>query len=248
MTEFKEQVALVTGGTRGIGRAIARHLAQEGASVAILGTRQETAEAAAAELSAETGSTVKGWGADVSQSEQVEGAVNAVLEAFGKIDILVNNAGITRDNVLVRMSEDQWDQVLDTNLKGAFHCLHAVAKPMMKARYGRILSISSIVALTGNPGQSNYSAAKAGLIAMSKSLARELASRNILVNCLAPGFIDTDMTSVLPDKVKEEALARIPLARMGQPEDIARAAAFLVSPCNTYITGQVLAVDGGLAM
>jgi 3-oxoacyl-[acyl-carrier protein] reductase len=199
-------------------------------------------------LSAESGAIVRGWAADVAQSAQVNAAVSGVLEAFGKIDILVNNAGITRDNVLVRMSEEQWDQVLDTNLKGAFNCLHAVVKPMMKAHYGRILNISSIVALTGNPGQSNYAAAKAGLIAMSKSLARELASRNILLNCLAPGFIDTDMTAILPEKVKEEALSRIPLARMGTPEDIARAAAFLVSPLNSYITGQVLAVDGGLAM
>jgi len=248
MSEFKEQVALVTGGTRGIGRAIALHLALQGATVAILGTKAETTTAAAEALSAESGAIVRGWAADVAQSAQVNAAVSGVLEAFGKIDILVNNAGITRDNVLVRMSEEQWDQVLDTNLKGAFNCLHAVVKPMMKAHYGRILNISSIVALTGNPGQSNYAAAKAGLIAMSKSLARELASRNILLNCLAPGFIDTDMTAILPEKVKEEALSRIPLARMGTPEDIARAAAFLVSPLNSYITGQVLAVDGGLAM
>ncbi len=248
MAEFSSQTAIVTGGTRGIGRAIATALAEKGATVAILGTRPDTVARAADELAAATGASVTGWACDVSQAARTEEVFGEIAARLGKIDILVNNAGITRDNLLLRMTEQQWDDVIATDLKGVFNCCHAVSRHMLKARYGRIVNISSVVGLLGNAGQANYAAAKGGVIAFSKSLARELASRNILVNCLAPGFIETDMTAVLTRAQKDEAASHIPLGRIGTPGDIARAAIFLASPENTYITGQVLSVDGGMAM
>lgn len=239
--------ALITGGSRGIGKAIALKLAEAGADVMMnyFGDIAE-AEAAAAECRA-FGVKVAICPGDVSNSEDVEQLFKAAVAELGGVDILVNNAGITRDGLLLRMSDEDFDKVLATNLRGAFLCMRAAAKLMLKQRFGRIVSISSVVALRGNAGQVNYAASKAGIIGMTKSLAREAASRNVTVNALAPGFIETDMTAVLPAAVREKMLAGIPAGRMGQPEDVAAAALFLASPAASYITGQVLRVDGGMA-
>ena len=242
------KTALVTGASRGIGRAIALRLAAEGASVAInyAGNTAKAEETKAAIEAA--GGKAALFQADVSDSAQVEQMVAAVTEAFGTIDILVNNAGITRDGLLMRMKEEDFDAVLDTNLKGIFHVTKAVSKLMMKKRAGRIVNMASVVGIMGNAGQTNYAAAKAGVIGFTKSAARELAARGITVNAVAPGFIATDMTAAMPEKAKEATLAAIPLRRMGEPEDVANAVAFLVSDQASYITGQVVKVDGGMVM
>lgn len=242
------KVALVTGASRGIGRAIAIRLAAEGAKVAInFAGNTEKAEAVKAEIEAAGGEALLVQ-ANVADAVAVEEMVAKVVEVFGGIDVLVNNAGITRDGLLVRMKDEDFDAVLDTNLKGVFYCTKVVSKLMMKKRSGRIVNMTSVVGVNGNAGQTNYAAAKAGVIGFSKSAAKEFASRGITVNMVAPGFIDTDMTSVLSDKAKEAALAGIPLQRMGTPENVADAVAFLVSDQAAYITGQVIHVDGGMVM
>ena len=238
------KTAFVTGSTRGIGLAIARGLYDAGARVAIVGRDLTRAQAVASEL----GEKALGISCDVARADQVEAAIGTAEAGLGPIDVLVNNAGITRDNILLRLSESDWDAVLDANLKGAFHTTRAVIKGMMKRRSGRIISITSVVGLTGNKGQANYAASKAGLIGFTKSVAREYASRGILVNCIAPGFIDTEMTSALPDAARASLLEDIALGRLGRPEDIAGAVLFLASNLAGYITGQVLVVDGGMVM
>ncbi|MFC2342925.1 MAG: 3-oxoacyl-[acyl-carrier-protein] reductase [Negativicutes bacterium] len=240
--------ALVTGASRGIGRALALAFAAEGASVALnFAGNVAAAEAVRAEIESAGGKAIL-VPADVSDENAVEDMVKTVTEAFGSIDILVNNAGITRDGLLLRMKEEDWDAVLNTNLKGVFLCTKAVSKFMMKKRYGRIVNMASVVGVTGNASQANYAAAKAGVIGFTKAMAKELASRGITVNAIAPGFIRSDMTDVLPDKVKEAMLAEIPLGRAGEPADVAKAALFLASDQAAYITGQVLKVDGGMVM
>ncbi|AEH48620.1 3-oxoacyl-[acyl-carrier-protein] reductase [Parageobacillus thermoglucosidasius] len=242
------KVALVTGASRGIGRAIALELARQGAKIAV---NYAGSEAKANEVVGE----IKNMGgeafaiqADVADAQAVEQMVKTVLERFERIDILVNNAGITRDNLLMRMKEEEWDDVININLKGVFNCTKAVTRPMMKQRYGRIVNIASVVGVMGNPGQANYVAAKAGVIGLTKTAARELASRNITVNAVAPGFITTDMTERLSEEIKSEMLKQIPLARFGEPEDVAKVVAFLVSDAASYMTGQTLHVDGGMVM
>ncbi|MGH7515790.1 MAG: 3-oxoacyl-[acyl-carrier-protein] reductase [Gemmatimonadales bacterium] len=244
MIDLTGKVAFVTGSTRGIGLAIARALHAAGAKVAVVGREQARAAAAAAEL----GERAAGFACDVAQGAQVEAAIAAAEAALGPIDILVNNAGLTRDNILLRLSEADWDAVLDANLKGAFHTTRAVIKGMMKRRAGRIVNITSIVGLTGNKGQANYAASKAGLIGFTKSVAKEYASRGVLVNCVAPGFIETDMTAALPDAARATLLEDIALGRLGRPEDVAGAVLFLASDLAGYMTGQVLVVDGGMVI
>ncbi len=240
------QVALVTGASRGIGRAVALALAAGGARVALNYARNaQAAEAVVAEIAAQGGEAVA-IQADVSDFAAGERLVGAVEARFGRLDILVNNAGITRDTLLLRMKESDWDEVIQTNLKGIFNCTRAAAKLMVKQRYGRIINIASVAALVGSPGQSNYAAAKAGAIGITRVLAKELGSRGITVNAIAPGFITTDMTAVLPEKFKEEILSRVPAGRFGSPEEVAHAVAFLASPASGYITGQTIVVDGGL--
>ena len=248
MKDLNGRYALVTGGSRGIGRAICLELAARGAAVAV----NYAGNAAAAE---ETVEACKALGvdafalqADVADAAACEAMVKETIARFGRLDILVNNAGITRDGLMLTMKEADWDAVLDTNLKGAFHCMKAAYRPMMKQKYGRIVNLSSIVGMRGNAGQANYAASKAGLIGLTKSLAKELAARKVTVNAVAPGFIDTEMTAVLPEQAKEAMLKTIPMARLGQPEDVARAVAFFASDEAAYITGQVLCVDGGMAV
>jgi 3-oxoacyl-[acyl-carrier protein] reductase len=238
------QVAFVTGSTRGIGLAIAQRLHGAGARVAIIGRQAEQAERVAASL----GAGAAGIGCDVAQESAVEAAVAAAEQALGPVSILVNNAGVTRDNILLRLSGADWDAVMDANLKGAFHTTRAVLKGMMKRRAGRIINISSVVGLTGNKGQANYAASKAGLIGFTKSVAREYASRNVLVNCIAPGFIATDMTAALPGEARDALLGQIALGRLGEPAEIAGVVLFLASDLASYITGQVLVVDGGMVI
>ncbi|SFT74686.1 3-oxoacyl-[acyl-carrier-protein] reductase [Selenomonas sp. GACV-9] len=242
------KVALVTGASRGIGRAIAIRLASEGAKVAInYAGNTAKAEEVKAEIEKNGGEAILVQ-ADISSTEAVDAMVETVVEAFGQIDILVNNAGITRDGLLMRMKDEDFDAVINTNLKGVFYCTKAVSKLMMKKRSGRIINMASVVGLMGNAGQANYAAAKAGVIGFSKSAAKELAARGINVNVVAPGFIATDMTAAMTDKAKEATLAGIPLKRMGQPEDVANAVLFLASDHASYITGQIVNVDGGMVM
>lgn len=242
------KTALVTGASRGIGRAVALALAAAGARVAInYAGNVKAAEEVKAAVEAAGGTAIL-CQADVADSAAVEAMVAAVVKEFGTIDILVNNAGITRDTLLMRMKDEDFAKVLDTNLKGVFYCTKAVSKLMMKKRAGRIVNMASVVGLVGNAGQTNYAAAKAGVIGFSKSAAKELASRGITVNVVAPGFIGTDMTADLPETVKEKALADIPLGKMGEPEDVANAVLFLASDQASYITGQVVNVDGGMVM
>ena len=248
MMKFEGKTALVTGGSRGIGRAICLELAEGGANVVLCYAGNEAAAQETVQAVEALGAKALAVRCDVSDAEQVDALVEAVLEAFGRIDILVNNAGITRDNLLMRMSEADFDQVVAANLKGAFLCMKAVSKLMLKQRYGRIVNLSSVVALRGNAGQVNYAASKAGIIGMTKSLAKELASRGVTVNAVAPGFIETDMTAALPEAARTAAQGSIPMNRLGGPEDVAKAAAFLAGDGAAYITGQVLAVDGGMSM
>lgn len=240
--DLSGQVAFVTGGTRGIGLATATALHRAGAQVAITGREAGTAVTVAASI----GEGTLGVGCDVREGAQIEAALQRVEGALGAVSILVNNAGLTRDNLLLRLTEEEWDDVMNANLRGAFHATRLVVKGMMKRRAGRIINITSVVGLTGNPGQANYAASKAGLIGFTRSVAKEYASRNILANCIAPGFIDTDMTAALPDAARAALLDRIPLGRLGRPEDIASMTVFLASEHASYITGQVLVVDGGM--
>ncbi len=244
---LRDKVAIVTGGARGIGRAISKSLAEDGARVTIINQSPNTAKQAL-KFFEDLGLNVKNRLANVSSRDEVDSMVKAVIDEFGKIDILVNNAGITRDNLMVRMKDDEWDDVINVNLKGTFNCMKAVSRPMMKARCGRIINISSIVGITGNAGQVNYCASKAGIIGMTKTVARELASRSITVNAVAPGFIETEMTEGLQSQAKESFLENIPLGRPGTPDDVAKVVCFLASDAAAYITGQTVNVDGGMVM
>lgn len=245
---FHGKTAIVTGGSRGIGRAVCLALAARGAKVVVNYAGNASAAEETAAACRELGAQAVAVQADVSREQDCEALFAAAEEAFGRVDILVNNAGVTKDTLILRMSEADFDRVLDTNLKGAFFCMKQAARRMMKQRSGRIINISSIVGLRGNAGQVNYAASKAGLIGMTKSLAKELAPRGVTVNAVAPGFIETDMTGVLPDAVREKLLAEIPMKSLGHPEDVAVAVAFLAEDAAGYITGQVLCVDGGMAM
>ena len=241
------QVALITGATRGIGKAIALELGRQGAIVAGTATTEPGA-AAIGEYLAAAGLRGEGYVLDVNNANQVETVFAALQDELGNVAILVNNAGVTRDNLLLRMKEEEWDEIMSTNLKSVYRLSKLALRSMMKARAGRIINITSVVGITGNAGQCNYSAAKAGMIGFSKSLAREIASRNITVNCVAPGFIDTDMTSALDDKQRSTLIGQIPLGRLGDAADIAGAVAFLASPAASYITGATLHVNGGMLM
>jgi 3-oxoacyl-[acyl-carrier protein] reductase len=242
--DLTRRVALVTGSTRGIGRAIAASLAAAGATVGVVGRDQGRADEAAAAI----GSGARGFACDVSDVAAINRLVAAVEEAFGSLDILVNNAGVTRDNILPRLKDDDWAAVIDANLRGPFAATRAAVRGMMKRRWGRVINISSIVGLVGNKGQSNYAASKSGLIGFTKSVAKELASRNVLANVVAPGFIDTDMASAMTPEGRTALLQQIPLARLGTPAEIAAMVTFLASDAASYITGQVFVVDGGMAM
>lgn len=248
MMNFEGKTALVTGGSRGIGRAVCLELAKGGANVVLCYAGNEAAAQETVQAVETLGARALAVRCDVSDATRVDELVKAAVEAFGRIDILVNNAGITRDNLLMRMSEADFDAVISANLKGAFLCMKAVSRLMLKQRYGRIVNLSSVVALRGNAGQVNYAASKAGVIGMTKSLAKELASRGVTVNAVAPGFIETDMTAALSESARSAAQGGIPMNRLGAPEDVARAVAFLAGDGAAYITGQVLAVDGGMAM
>ena len=248
MRKLEGKVAVVTGASRGIGRAIAVKLAEEGAKVVVNYSGSQAKAEEVVEMIQANGGEAIAVQASVSQTEEVTALMDAAVKTFGALDILVNNAGITRDNLLMRMKEDEWDDVLNTNLKGVFLCTKAVTRQMMKQRAGRIINISSIVGVAGNAGQANYVAAKAGVIGLTKTTAKELASRNILVNAIAPGFIETEMTEQLPEDIKKGMLTQIPLAKLGQPEDIAKAVAFLASDDANYMTGQTLHIDGGMVM
>jgi len=248
MNRFVDQVAVITGAGRGIGKAIALRLASEGANVAVVSRTDLNSQSTASEINALRPDSARAYAVDVADGEAVANLCSRIVKDFGKIHVLVNNAGITRDRLSMRMSDEDWDTVVDTNLKGAFHFIQGLERPMMKQSYGRIVNISSVSGLIGQAGQVNYSASKAGLIGLTKALARELAGRNVTVNAVAPGFVTTDMTDKLPDAVKTHVLSLIPLARFGECEDIAAAVAFIASPEAKYITGQVLTVDGGMAM
>jgi 3-oxoacyl-[acyl-carrier protein] reductase len=243
--KFEGQVALVTGASRGIGAAIALELAQRGLTVVGTGTTEEGANRITAALAAHGG---RGCALDVNDGPSVEALVEEIVKTYGAIHVLVNNAGITRDMLAMRLKDEDWDAVLDTNLKAVFRLSRAAIRPMMKQRYGRIVSITSVVGASGNAGQANYAAAKAGVAGMTRALARELGSRNITVNCVAPGFIETDMTASLPEAQQQALLSQIPLGHLGKPADIAYAVAYLASPQAAYVTGQELHVNGGMHM
>jgi len=247
MAKLDGRVALVTGASRGIGRAIARGLAAEGAVVIAAARDAARLSEVVGEITA-AGGRADGITVDVADRTSVDAAFSRLLEAHGRIDCLVNNAGVTRDNLLLRMKDEEWQQVLATNLGGAFLCTQAALRPMIKQRSGRVVNVASVVGLTGNAGQANYAASKAGLVGFTKSVAREVASRGITVNAVAPGFIETDMTAAMTDKAKEAVTGAIPMGRVGSPEDVAGAVVFLASDAAAYVTGQVLAVDGGFHM
>ena len=245
--EMAGQVAFVTGGATGIGLATARALAARGATVAIFNRNQERAQKAVEDLRA-AGGAAHAFPTDIADASSVEAAFSSALAQLSRVDILVNNSGITRDGLFVRMTDDQWQQVIDTNLGGAFRCARAVSRAMMKARYGRIINVSSVVGLMGNAGQANYAASKAGLLGLTRALARELASRGITVNAVCPGYIATEMTAQLPETATAELKAKIPLGRLGDPAEVGEVIAFLASPRAGYVTGQVWTVDGGMVM
>lgn len=248
MLDFTGKIVVVTGGNRGIGRAIAEAFARQGADLVIGGRTINEVEQTAQEISSATGRKVVAVQVDVSDFQNANAFIEKAVNLFGRVDVLVNNAGITRDKLLMRMDEADWDTVLDINLKGTFNCCKAVARPMLKQRSGRIINVSSVSGLAGQVGQANYSASKAGMIGLTKALAREFASRNITVNAVAPGYVPTGLTNDLPDELKESILKATPLGRMGKPEEIASAVVFLASDEAAFITGQVLAVDGGMVM
>jgi 3-oxoacyl-[acyl-carrier protein] reductase len=243
--DLTDKVALVTGGSRGIGRAIAMALAAHGAKVAV---NYASNVKAAEETTAAIGESAKAIPGDVSDPAAAAGLVEQTIAAFGRIDILVNNAGVTADDLILRMSEDEWDRVIDTNLKGTFSVTKAAIRPMVRQRYGRIICVSSVAGIVGNAGQANYAAAKAGIVGFTKSIAKEVASRNITANVIAPGFVDTEMTASLTDTQREEIMRMVSMGRTGTPEDVAPAAVFLASDEAAYVTGHVLTVDGGLVM
>jgi 3-oxoacyl-[acyl-carrier protein] reductase len=245
--QLKDKVALITGGARGIGRSIALLFAREGADIVIWDVNLQEALKTCREIEALGGRALVEQ-VDVTDYKKVAEAVNKILDKFTKVDILVNNAGITKDNLLLRMSDAEWDTVLSVNLKGTFNCIKAVSRPMIKQRSGKIVSIASIIGIIGNAGQANYSASKAGIIALTKTTAKELASRNVCVNAVAPGFIQTDMTANLPEDIREKMKGAIPLARFGSPLDVAGVCLFLASADADYITGQTIVVDGGMVM
>ena len=244
---LKDKVALITGGARGIGQAIAMTFAREGADIVVADVNLEIAQKTALEIEG-LGRKALALEMDVTSYEKVEEGINKILDKMGKVDILVNNAGITKDNLVLRMSQAEWDAVINVNLKGTFNCIKAVSRPMVKQRSGRIISIASIIGLMGNPGQANYAASKAGIIALTKTIAKELASRNINANAVAPGFIQTEMTAKLPEDIKKKMLEAIPLAKLGTPQDVANLCLFLASDESSYITGQTITIDGGMVM
>ncbi len=244
---LKGKVALITGGARGIGQAIAMAFAREGADIVVADVNLGIAQKTASEIEG-LGRKALALEMDVTNYDLVEEGINKILDKMGKVDILVNNAGITKDNLVLRMSQADWDAVINVNLKGTFNCIKAVSRPMVKQRSGRIISIASIIGLMGNPGQANYAASKAGIIALTKTIAKELASRNINANAVAPGFIQTEMTAKLPEDIKKKMLEAIPLGKLGTPEDVANVCLFLASEESSYITGQTITIDGGMVM
>jgi len=245
--KLKDRVSLITGAARGIGKEIALLFAREGSDVVVCDVDLEAAQNTQKEIES-LGRRALSFKADVTNITQVEEMVNLILDKFSKIDILVNNAGITKDNLVLRMSDDEWDKVLSVNLKGAFNCLKVVSRHMLKKRYGKIVNVASIIGMIGNAGQANYAASKGGLIALTKSVAKEFGSRSINANAVAPGFIQTAMTDKLPEEYRKQMLEVIPMAKFGQPEDVAKVCLFLASPESDYITGQVIVVDGGMTM
>lgn len=245
---LEKQIAIVTGGSRGIGKAISLALAKDGATVIIgYASNEDAAKETQKECEA-IGVTCCIKKADVAKTEEVDSLIDETIAEFGRVDILVNNAGITRDNILLRMSVEEFDQVIDTNLKGSFYCMKKVSRQMLRQKYGRIINMSSVVGLRGNPGQINYAASKAGVIGMTKALAKEMAVKNVTVNAIAPGMIDTEMAGAMTDQAKETMMKMIPVGRIGQPEDVANAVRFFAQPEAGYVTGQVLCVDGGMAV
>ncbi len=243
--KLKDRVSLITGAARGIGKEIALAFAREGSDIVVCDVDLEAAQSTQKEIEG-LGRKAMSFKVDVTDLGQIEEMVNLILDKFVKIDILVNNAGITKDNLILRMSEDDWDKVLSVNLKGSFNCIKIVSRQMLKKRYGKIVNVASIIGLIGNAGQANYAASKGGLIALTKSLAKELASRNINVNAVAPGFIETPMTAKLPEAYKKQMLGNIPMGKFGSPEDVAKVCLFLASSDSDYMTGQVIVVDGGM--
>ncbi len=246
MIDLTDKIAVVTGGAQGIGKAIAETLAQQGANIVVADLQLEKAEAVAQEIAADTGRKTIAVRVDVSDSASAKAMIDAAMAEFGRVDILVNNAGITRDNLIMRMTEEDFDLVIDINLRGAFYCTKAVIRQMMKQHYGRIINMASVSGISGQAGQTNYSSSKAGLIGFTKALAKEVGSRNITVNAVAPGFIETALTVDLPEEIKEMGIKLTPLGQFGQPQDIANAVAFLASDEASFITGAVLKVDGGM--